>query len=570
VDNGLTATAGPNVTPAEAELINSGFRPKRLALPVLLVRRVLWPFIRPFHFHTLRGVMETKAELHDLETSLAELHQLHKGVEDLVRAHEDLVRAHKDLVPSHEDLVGAHEDLARAHKRMGSELLAVVNRQAWLEERSETAVASAKKLSEELRPRLAGIETGYAGLSGKLQQETGPRLVRLETENSELANRLSSLEQSTDQRLAGIETGYAGLSGKLQQETGPRLVRLETENSELANRLSSLEQSTDQRLAGIEPGYAGLSGKLQQETGPLLVRLETENSELANRLSSLEQSTARIDEADFRGSRLANGLFLTTFGENIVLLKAGELISETVRRTGEWDPHIMRVGAQAASVVRARTGAPNKLTAIDVGAHFGLITVSLARIFDKIISFEPNSFNVSLLRTNVLLNGLFDKVEVRPEAVSASVGRMSLAPDELQDIPLPLDEDGRFAPRLGTNLGAYTFVHDGTGLNEANAISLDSLAQTDIAFIKVDTQGGDGAVLTGAVDTIARCRPWLVFEWERVLSSAFSITFEDVKALLRQRGYEIRMLHRHNAKQVDYLALPAEEVWAFPDTKAAV
>jgi len=476
VDNGLTATAGPNVTPAEAELINSGFRPKRLALPVLLVRRVLWPFIRPFHFHTLRGVMETKAELHDLETSLAELHQLHKGVEDLVRAHEDLVRAHKDLVPSHEDLAGAHEDLARAHKRMGSELLAVVNRQAWLEERSETAVASAKKLSEELRPRLAGIETGYAGLSGKLQQETGPRLVRL----------------------------------------------------------------------------------------------ETENSELANRLSSLEQSTARIDEADFRGSRLANGLFLTTFGENIVLLKAGELISETVRRTGEWDPHIMRVGAQAASVVRARTGAPNKLTAIDVGAHFGLITISLARIFDKIISFEPNSFNVSLLRTNVLLNGLFDKVEVRPEAVSASVGRMSLAPDELQDIPLPLDEDGRFAPRLGTNLGAYTFVHDGTGLNEANAISLDSLAQTDIAFIKVDTQGGDGAVLTGAVDTIARCRPWLVFEWERVLSSAFSITFEDVKALLRQRGYEIRMLHRHNAKQVDYLALPAEEVWAFPDTKAAV
>jgi len=471
----------------------------------------------------LRGVMETKAELHDLETSLAELHQLHKGVEDLVRAHEDLVRAHEDLVPSHEDLVGAHEDLARAHKRMGSELLAVVNRQAWLEERSETAVASAKKLSEELRPRLAGIETGYAGLSGKLQQETGPRLVRLETENSELANRLSSLEQSTDQRLAGIETGYAGLSGKLQQETGP-----------------------------------------------LLVRLETENSELANRLSSLEQSTARIDEADFRGSRLANGLFLTTFGENIVLLKAGELISETVRRTGEWDPHIMRVGAQAASVVRARTGAPNKLTAIDVGAHFGLITISLARIFDKIISFEPNSFNVSLLRTNVLLNGLFDKVEVRPEAVSASVGRMSLAPDELQDIPLPLDEDGRFAPRLGTNLGAYTFVHDGTGLNEANAISLDSLAQTDIAFIKVDTQGGDGAVLTGAVDTIARCRPWLVFEWERVLSSAFSITFEDVKALLRQRGYEIRMLHRHNAKQVDYLALPAEEVWAFPDTKAAV
>ena len=38
---------------AQAELINAGFRPARHSGPVRLLRRLVWPFIRPFHFYTL-------------------------------------------------------------------------------------------------------------------------------------------------------------------------------------------------------------------------------------------------------------------------------------------------------------------------------------------------------------------------------------------------------------------------------------------------------------------------------------------------------------------------------------
>jgi FkbM family methyltransferase len=168
------------------------------------------------------------------------------------------------------------------------------------------------------------------------------------------------------------------------------------------------------------------------------------------------------------------------------------------------------------------------------------------------------------LRTNVLLNGLGGKVEVRRSALSARAGSFSLAPSERQEIPLPLDAEGHFAPKTASNLGAYSFVSFGTGLSEAEAIPLDAMTLDGVAFIKIDVQGGDGAVLMGAMETIARCRPWLVFEWEELLARDFGIGLDTVQNRLGAAGYHIRVLHRHNEKQVDYLAVPTEEANSWP------
>jgi FkbM family methyltransferase len=169
---------------------------------------------------------------------------------------------------------------------------------------------------------------------------------------------------------------------------------------------------------------------------------------------------------------------------------------------------------------------------------------------------------------NVLLNGLDGRVEVRREALAAREGSLSLAPSDRQEIPLPMDDDGHFALGVGSNLGAYSFVNDGTGLSAAKAIPLDHLALDDVAFIKVDTQGADGTVLLGAFETITRCRPWVVFEWEQLLAQAFAVSFEEVEARFAAIGYRVRVLHRHNAKQVDYLALPQEEADAVHEGEA--
>lgn len=52
-----------DVSQARADLVAAGFRPARHGAVVRVVRRVLWPFVRPFHFHTLDRVEILLAKL---------------------------------------------------------------------------------------------------------------------------------------------------------------------------------------------------------------------------------------------------------------------------------------------------------------------------------------------------------------------------------------------------------------------------------------------------------------------------------------------------------------------------
>ena len=207
-------------------------------------------------------------------------------------------------------------------------------------------------------------------------------------------------------------------------------------------------------------------------------------------------------------------LFLSLNQEGLFVLMEGELISEAATRERQWDPHIVWVATRAAETALARNGGRFVGQAVDVGAHMGLISVPLARCFDRVTSFEPNEFNVVFLRANVALNGLVGRVDVRQTAVYSQKTRVSLAPGAQQEIPLPLDHDGRFDASAVANSGAYQFSEHGSGLSETEAVTLDSLGFVDLAFLKVDAQGADGEVLMGAWDTIRSCRPWIVFEWE--------------------------------------------------------
>src|SRR5688572_13666954 len=81
----------PQLTREQAELINAGFLPRRYAAPVRLLRRLLWPFIRPFHFHTLDQIQkfahlnEEVERLVLLQSNLrAEVAHLNEEVERLV------------------------------------------------------------------------------------------------------------------------------------------------------------------------------------------------------------------------------------------------------------------------------------------------------------------------------------------------------------------------------------------------------------------------------------------------------------------------------------------------------
>ena len=200
---------------------------------------------------------------------------------------------------------------------------------------------------------------------------------------------------------------------------------------------------------------------------------------------------------------------------------------------------------------------PHEGTAVDVGAHFGLLSVPMAKHFARVISVEPNEFNFALLTANVAVNGLRN-VQCIQGAMFSYETVLSLAPDEVQEIVVPRDVAGEPAWIECSNLGALVFSRD-TGEVRVPAQTLDSLGITDLAFLKVDAQGADGEVIAGAIATIRRCRPVVVFEWEAQLSQNFSVSFEAASSSLVAAGYEITILKRHNEKQVDYLARPAAD-----------
>lgn len=143
-------------------------------------------------------------------------------------------------------------------------------------------------------------------------------------------------------------------------------------------------------------------------------------------------------------------------------------------------------------------------TAVDAGANLGNHTMWLAVMCGlPVVAFEPLWH--ATLAHNVALNELGGRVRVEPVA--------------LGDV-------------------ATTAVHAGRGRLVAGPGSvqvrrLDDYQLTDVCLIKADVEGMEPALLRGAEQTIARCRPVIYAEeWGRPEHDA-------IAAVLQPWGYEM-------------------------------
>ena len=417
-----------DVSRCKGDLIAGGFRPQRFEFWVRQVRRVLWPFIRPFHFYTV---------------------EIFGGaINELVKA---VVSTRESLQAETDQRRGSLRQAAQSFSILGTDLTAAVHRQLALESEFATALTKLSEISSEQ-------------------------------------------ERNRDRRLA------------LERELAKALTTL----SEIS---SEQQRDRDRQLA--------LAG------------------ELADVSSRLAPMVSRLDEIDQR-----TRLYLMRARHGLFLLQRGELISDTVAKMGEWDAHVSSLFDQ----ISARGG-----VAVDIGAHFGLLTVPMARHFARVISVEPNEFSFAILTANVALNGL-DNVQCIRRAMFSEEATLYLAPDEAQEVAIPRDSSGEPAWPECSNLGALVFSRSANGANPVRGQPLDSLGIDDLAFLKIDAQGADGEVIAGAMNTITRCRPVVVFEWEAELSKNFCVSFDQASRLLADAGYTLTVLRRHNEKQTDYLA----------------
>lgn len=129
-------------------------------------------------------------------------------------------------------------------------------------------------------------------------------------------------------------------------------------------------------------------------------------------------------------------------------------------------------------------------TAIDIGAHIGGVTVGLAldNPRARIIAVECLSANVDLLRENIERNGLTNVTVLH--AIASDKG------GEQGTVRWNFDSDD-----AGQH---HRFIANAQGFDKANAqvetvdtVSLADLAGGEVAFIKIDCEGGEYAFLRG-------------------------------------------------------------------------
>ncbi len=124
----------------------------------------------------------------------------------------------------------------------------------------------------------------------------------------------------------------------------------------------------------------------------------------------------------------------------------------------------------------------------DVGANIGVYTIAAARRGAQVTSYEPNPDTAALLRRNLELNGITDRVTVHEQAVAASDGTLPFVAEGTLNWGARVDAAGDLRVQSTTLTGAFDLV-------------------------KIDVEGYELEVLAGAAPLLAdrESRPRAIF-----------------------------------------------------------
>lgn len=170
---------------------------------------------------------------------------------------------------------------------------------------------------------------------------------------------------------------------------------------------------------------------------------------------------------------------------------------------------------------------------IEVGANIGSQTVPLTKMARRLFAFEPQPTIFQTLCANVALNDVRN-CQAFPVGAGEVAGTLKVP-------PVGYDSSGNF--------GGISLQADGAGTPVQVVALSDFLRELvpdlRVRLIKVDVEGMERAVLLGARQLIARDRPMLYVENDRIEQS------ENLILCMRQMGYRLYwhcplLFNRHN------------------------
>ncbi|MFQ5977033.1 MAG: FkbM family methyltransferase [Candidatus Heimdallarchaeota archaeon] len=168
---------------------------------------------------------------------------------------------------------------------------------------------------------------------------------------------------------------------------------------------------------------------------------------------------------------------------------------------------------------------------IDIGAHIGYYTLILAKLVGekgKVLAFEPDPCNFSLLKKNVEIND-FHNVILEQKAISNKTGKIQLFMSEVHSAMHRIYKSSIFK--------------DFHLSIEIEAIRLDDYFNSNerkIDFIKIDVEGAELSVLQG-MESILQKNDQMKLMIEYAPLSFVDFGFKPIKLLelLRKTGFKL-------------------------------
>jgi FkbM family methyltransferase len=185
---------------------------------------------------------------------------------------------------------------------------------------------------------------------------------------------------------------------------------------------------------------------------------------------------------------------------------------------------------------------------MDVGANFGIMSLNYAAQVPegRVISFEPTHYALQKFRRNLRLNpDLAGRIAVFQHFVSETPGEEAAAPAYSSWKVDGSDTTGKQVH--GVHLGEVMSTEG------VSTISIDTFLEEQgvqrLNHIKIDTDGHEPDVLKGALRTLQKFRPKVIFEIGRYVMEERGVCFADYLQLFGQVNY--RLIHSVTGEQVD-------------------
>lgn len=210
----------------------------------------------------------------------------------------------------------------------------------------------------------------------------------------------------------------------------------------------------------------------------------------------------------------------------------------------------------------------NNEAILDVGANCGVISLNYAKKYPSsvVYSFEPTDFAFSKMLTNISLNkdriNNIIPVKAFISSTDKDVSNLSIYSSWKVDNILGKNVHPTHRGSIKPASDVPTYKID-TFVNEHNI--------KKVGFIKIDTDGFELDVLSGAAETIVRDRPIIVFEVGLYLLDEKDISFETFIRYFADKKYKLhnpdfkKQITTNNYKSIipqeytiDVFALPEE------------